>query len=151
MVTSAQTCCTPLASPSRWESRGDFPSFFAAVHPRFRTPSVSIVTFAVLLVVFSVAGSYQWNAILSAISRLFIYASIAAALPVLRRKQPHADAFRLPGGMFFVVLALLFTGVLVTKIHLGGLMVLAVTFAVAVLNWLWAARYPRTPLAPPHQ
>jgi len=112
---------------------------------------VSIVTFAVLLVVFSVAGSYQWNAILSAISRLFIYASIAAALPVLRRKQPHADAFRLPGGMFFVVLALLFTGVLVTKIHLGGLMVLAVTFAVAVLNWLWAARYPRTPLAPPHQ
>ena len=107
---------------------------------------MSIVTFAVLLVVFSVAGSYQWNAILSAISRLFIYASIAAALPVLRRKQPHADAFRLPGGMFFVVLALLFTGVLVTKIHLGGLMVLAVTFAVAVLNWLWAARYPRTPL-----
>jgi len=147
---SANMLHTPRLTFAMGE-QGDFPSFFAAVHPRFRTPSVSIVTFAVLLVVFSVAGSYQWNAILSAISRLFIYASIAAALPVLRRKQPHADAFRLPGGMFFVVLALLFTGVLVTKIHLGGLMVLAVTFAVAVLNWLWAARYPRTPLAPPHQ
>jgi APA family basic amino acid/polyamine antiporter len=147
---SANMLHTPRLTFAMGE-QGDFPSFFAAVHPRFHTPSVSIVTFAVLLVVFSVAGSYQWNAILSAISRLFIYASIAAALPVLRRKQPHADAFRLPGGMFFVVLALLFTGVLVTKIHLGGLMVLAVTFSLAVLNWLWAARYPRTPLAPPHQ
>jgi APA family basic amino acid/polyamine antiporter len=147
---SANMLHTPRLTFAMGE-QGDFPSFFAAVHPRFRTPSVSIVTFAVLLVVFSVAGSYQWNAILSAISRLFIYASIAAALPVLRRKQPHADAFRLPGGMFFVVVALLFTGVLVTKIHLGGLMVLAVTFALAVLNWLWAARYPRTPLATPHR
>ena len=131
--------------------QGDFPTFFAAVHLRFRTPYVSIVTFAVILVIFSIAGSYQWNAILSAVSRLFIYASIAAALPVLRRKQPHADAFRLPGGMFFVVLALLFTVVLITKIHRGGLLVLAVTFAVALLSWLWAVRYPRTPPAPAHQ
>lgn len=75
--------------------------------------------------------------------KLFIYASIAAALPVLRRKQPHAEAFRLPAGMFFLMLALLFTGALVTKIRRGGLMVLAVTFALALLNWLWAARYPR--------
>jgi amino acid transporter len=130
--------------------QGDFPAFFAAVHPRFRTPYVSIVTFAVLLVIFSVAGNFQWNATLSAISRLFIYASIAAALPALRKKQPHADAFRLPGGMFFVVLALLFTGVLVTQIHFGGLLVLAVTFALALLNWLWTVRYPRTPPPPPH-
>jgi amino acid transporter len=77
------------------------------------------MAFTVLLVVFSVAGSYQWNAILAALSRLFVYASIVAALPVLRRKRPHADAFRLPGGTFFVVLALLFTGVLVTKLSLG--------------------------------
>jgi hypothetical protein len=51
----------------------------------------------------------------------------------------------MPAGMFFVVFALLFTGVLATKIHRGGLLVLAVTFALAFLNWLWAARYPRTP------
>jgi amino acid transporter len=105
---------------------------------------VSIVIFAVLLLIFSVAGNFQWNATLSAISRLFIYASIAAALPVLRRKQPYANAFRLPGAMFFVVLALLFTGVLVTKVHLGGLVILAVTFALGLSNWLWVVRYPKT-------
>jgi len=131
--------------------QGDFPAFFSAIHPRFRTPYVSIVIFAVLLAVFSVAGSYRWNVTLAAVSRIFIYASIAAALPVLRRKQPHADAFRLPGGMFFVVLGLVFTGVLATAIHLGGLVVLAVTFALAILNWLWAIRHSRTFRAPANQ
>jgi amino acid transporter len=99
-------------------------------------------------VIFSVAGSYQWNAILSAISRLFIYASIAVALPVLRKKQPHADAFRVPSGMLFVVLALLFTGVLVTRIRLNGLMVLTATFALGLLNWFWATHSGRKPTGP---
>jgi APA family basic amino acid/polyamine antiporter len=87
---------------------GDLPRFVAAIHPRFRTPYVSIVTFAVALLFFSVVRNYQWNAILSATSRLFIYASIAAAVPILRRKQPHADAFRVTGATFFVVVALLY-------------------------------------------
>ena len=125
--------------------QGDFPSFFAAVHPRFRTPYVSIATFAALLMAFSVAGSFEWNVTLSAISRLFIFASIAAALPVLRKKQPHADAFRVPGGMFFVLLALLFTGVLATRINLSGLIVLAVTFTLALLNWFVVTRFPKAP------
>jgi APA family basic amino acid/polyamine antiporter len=143
---SANMLHTPRLTFAMGE-QGDFPAFFAAVHPRFRTPYVSIVSFGVLLVIFSVAGSFQWNATLSAVSRLFIYASIAAALPMLRRKRPDADAFRLPVGMAFVVLALLFTGVLVVNIRLGGLIVLIVTFALASLNWLWMNRHPRTPLA----
>jgi APA family basic amino acid/polyamine antiporter len=147
---SANMLHTPRLTFAMGE-QGDFPAFFSAIHPRFRTPYVSIVIFAVLLAVFSVAGSYRWNVTLAAVSRIFIYASIAAALPVLRRKQPHADAFRLPGGMFFVVLGLVFTGVLATAIHLGGLVVLAVTFALAILNWLWAIRHSRTFRAPANQ
>jgi basic amino acid/polyamine antiporter, APA family len=141
---SANMLHTPRLTFSMGE-QGDFPSFFAAVHPRFRTPYISIGAFAVLVIGFSVAGSFHWNTVLSAVSRLFIYASIVAAVPVLRRKQPHADAFRLPGGMFFVISALLFTAVLATKIHLGGFVVLAATFAVALLNWLLTVRYPRAP------
>lgn len=101
-----------------------------------------------LLVIFSVAGSYRWNAILSAISRLFIYASIATAVPVLRKKQPDAEAFRLPGGMFFAVLALLFTGVLITTIYLDGLLVLSATFGLSLLNWFWAVRSGKKPINP---
>lgn len=147
---SANMLHTPRLTFAMGE-QGDFPALFAAIHPRFRTPYVSIVAFALILVIFSVAGNFQWNATLSAVSRLFIYASIVVALPALRKKKPYADAFRLPEVMFFVVLALLFTAALVTKIHRGGLTILGVTFALGVLNWLWTVRYPRTPRAPAHQ
>ena len=116
--------------------QGDFPRFFAAVHPRFKSPHLSIVAFALLLVVFSIAGSFRWNAILSAASRLFVYGCIAAALPVLRMKHPFADAFRLPCGLFFAALALVVAALLVTRIHVAELTIIAATSIVAVINWL---------------
>ena len=117
---------------------GDFPGWLAAVHPRFRTPHVSILFFALLLFAFSIAGSFRWNATLAALSRLLICSSTAAALPILRRKQPLADAFRLPAGNAFVVLALAFTAVLLTRIQRGAGVVLAVVLVLGTLNWLWA-------------
>jgi amino acid transporter len=118
--------------------RGDFPAFFARIHPLFRTPHVSIVIFAVLLMIFSIAGDFPGNAMLSIVSRLFVYGSVAAALPVLRKKHPNAEAFRLPGGLFFSALALLLTAVLVTRMHCGEFLVIAATGLLALVNWLWA-------------
>ncbi len=136
---SANMLHTPRITFAMGE-RGDFPRFFAAVHPRFRTPHVSILLFAALLLVFSFTGDYRLNAILGAVSRLFIYGCFAAALPVLRKQQPKADALRLPGGMFLPILGLLFTGVLVTRMHLRELIVIAATIVLALLTWLWATR-----------
>ena len=117
---------------------GEFPKLFAAIHPRFRTPHLSIVAFAVLLTLFSAAGNFRWNAMLSAVARMFMYGSIAAALPILRRKQPHAATFRLPGGLVFAALALLFSLVLATRMHWGELAVVLITLALGAMNWLWA-------------
>jgi basic amino acid/polyamine antiporter, APA family len=136
---SANMLHTPRITFAMGE-RGDFPRFFAAIHPRFRTPHVSILLFAALLLVFSITGDYRLNAILGAVSRLFIYGCFAAALPVLRKQQPNADALRLPGGMLVPILALLFTGVLVTQMHLRELIVIAATIVLALLTWLWATR-----------
>lgn len=120
--------------------QGDFPRLFAAVHPRYQSPHLSIVAFALLLVVFSIAGNFRWNAILAAASRLFVYASIAAALPVLRRKHPSADAFRLPWGRLFAALALVFAALLVTRIHAAELTIITATSLIAVINWLSVRR-----------
>src|SRR4029077_11687033 len=98
---------------------GDFPAFFGRIHPRFRTPHLSIVIFAAALLLFSVAGDFRWNAMLSSVARLFVYGSVAAALLALRKKQPQADAFRLPWGNLIAVLTMLFTAVLVTQMHKG--------------------------------
>jgi APA family basic amino acid/polyamine antiporter len=120
--------------------QGDFPAWFAAVHPRFHTPCVSIVLFAVVVITFSVAGSFRWNAILAVLARIFVYGAIAAALPALRRKQPHADAFRLPAGNLFAALALVFMGVIASRIQRSAGVVLAVTLLIGFVTWLWARR-----------
>jgi APA family basic amino acid/polyamine antiporter len=134
---SANMLHTPRITYAMGE-RGDFPAFFARIHPRYRTPYLSIIAFSLLLVLFSVGANFRWNASLSAVSRLFIYGSVAAALPALRRKYPSAAFFRLPAGTLFVVLALLFTGVLVTRMHLVELVVVSITFALGLVNWRWA-------------
>ena len=120
--------------------QGDFPSFFGAIHPRFRTPHLSIVIFAGLVMLFSIGADFRWNAILGAVSRLFIYGCVAGALPALRKKQPDADAFRLPGGMLFTGLALLLTGILVTQMHFREIAVVGITMMLALLTWIWARR-----------
>jgi basic amino acid/polyamine antiporter, APA family len=142
---SANMLHTPRVTFAMGE-RGDFPALFAAIHPRFRTPYVSILAFAVLLVVFSISGDFRWNATLSAVARLFMYGAVAAALPALRRKRPGGAAFRLPGGTAFAVAALIFTGLLLTTVQWGEGVVVLATFAIAAANWFWARQRP-VPLA----
>jgi len=134
---SANMLHTPRVTFAMGE-RGDFPSFFAAIHPRFRTPHLSIVVFALMLLLFSIGGNFRWNASLSAISRLFMYGAVVAALPVLRRKFPKGSKFRLPAGLFFTVLGLAFVAVLLAQMGRTELIVMSITFVIALLNWLWA-------------
>jgi len=120
--------------------QGDFPHIFASVHPRFRTPYVSLFVFAALVWGFALAGEFRWNVTLSAIARLFYYAVGCAALPVLRRKQPDGAAFRLPGGDVLAIVGVAICVVLVTQVDFGQLLILAVTVAIGVVNWLLVRR-----------
>jgi len=123
----------------------DFPVLFRYVHPKFRTPHASIVAFALLVWVLALAGTFKWNVTLSAVARLFTYGLVCAALPVLRRKNPATPAYRLPGGWALAALGVGFSAALVTRMHRGELIILAVTFAVALANWLWARRRTEVP------
>ena len=115
---------------------GDFPSIFAAIHPRFRTPYVSILAFAVLSWLLALFGSFTWNATLSAVARLLYYGLVCAALPIFRCKQPGAAMFRLPDGTFFAVLGAGICMVLVAGVNLSGSLILLATALVALVNWL---------------
>jgi APA family basic amino acid/polyamine antiporter len=126
---------------------GDFPAVFAAIHPRFRTPYFSILVFALLTWLLAILGSFAWNATLSAVARLSYYGLVCAALPVLRRKQPGAAFFRLPGGDFFSALGVMICLVLITQIQLSGSLILLATVTAALINWIWVRK--RQPPAVP--
>ena len=116
---------------------GDFPAALAAIHPRFRTPHLSIALFGVLIWFFSLLGSFSWNATLSAVGRLGYYVAVCAAVPVLRRRQPEAARFRLRGGLLLPALGVLICLVLLTHVDYSKSLILGATVGVGLLNWLW--------------
>ncbi len=116
--------------------QGDFPRAFAAIHPRFHTPYVSILVFSVLVWSFALSGEFKWNVTLSAVARLLYYGVCCAALPVLRRKQPGTAGFRLPAGNPAAALAVLMCAALLTQVDRSQSLIVAATIAVGILNWL---------------
>jgi basic amino acid/polyamine antiporter, APA family len=118
--------------------RGDFPKIFSAIHPRFHTPHFSIVVFAVLPWLLAWMGSFGWNLTLSAVARLFYYGLVCAALPVLRKRQPDAAMFRLPGGNVLAAVGVAICLVLITQVDLSGSIILVTVLVIAFVNWLWA-------------
>jgi APA family basic amino acid/polyamine antiporter len=119
---------------------GDLPQIFAAVSPKFHTPWFSILFYSVAVWVLAIVGNFAWNVTLSVVARLFYYAVVCAALIALRRKQPWADALRLPAGPLFAVLGIGIAVALVSQVDLSKSLILAATVAAAILNWLWARK-----------
>jgi APA family basic amino acid/polyamine antiporter len=118
--------------------RGDFPARFAAIHPRFRTPYFSIVVYALAVWAFALLGSFTWNVTLSAVARLLYYGAVCAAVPVLRRSQPGAAAFRLPGGPLLPALGLAICLALLTRVDFSKSLILLAVLLTATVNWLLA-------------
>jgi amino acid transporter len=121
--------------------KGDFPRFFARIHSRYQTPHISILVFAAIVWCLAGAGNFKGNVILSSVGRLFIYGFTCASLPVLRRKNPTARAYRLPAGNVFAVLGVFFVALLASRMSRGEGIVVLVTMAVAIANWLWARNW----------
>jgi basic amino acid/polyamine antiporter, APA family len=125
--------------------RGDFPAAFGAVHPRWRTPYVSIVVFAALVWLFSQFASFAWNVTLSAVARTFYYVLVCAAVPVLRRRQPDAATFRAPGGLTLPLAGIAICVILVTRADLSKSVIVLATIVTGLANWaLVRARTART-------
>jgi basic amino acid/polyamine antiporter, APA family len=139
---TAQLLHTPRLTFALGE-RGDFPRFFARIHSKYHTPHISILAFGGIVWCLAAAGNFKWNVILSSVGRLFVYGFTCAALPVLRRKHPRAHAYRLPAGNLFAVLGVLCMVLLASLMSRREGMVILVTMAIAMANWLWARNWQK--------
>jgi APA family basic amino acid/polyamine antiporter len=119
---------------------GEFPTQLAAVHPQYRTPYLSIGAFALVTWLVALFGSFTWNVTLSAVARLLYFAAICAAVPALRKKQPGAATYRVPGGALFPLAGIAICGALLSRIDLGSSLILIATITVALVNWLMTRR-----------
>lgn len=121
--------------------QGDLPRVFAAIHKRFKTPHVSILAFAAPVWLLAAIGNFRWNVVLSSTARLVTYGFVCASLLALRRKDPTAQAYRLPFGSRFAVLGIGLMIVLFTRITLEELAWILVVAIVAFVNWVAMRRH----------
>jgi amino acid transporter len=129
--------------------RGDFPRIFAWVHPRSRTPWVSIIVFAVTGWLLAIQAGLWQNLSLSAVSRLVPYAAVCAALPVLRRRdgQDGHDGqevgtamFRVRGGPVLAAIGVAASLVLASRMNMRELIAMLVVVALGTVHWIVTSR-----------
>jgi APA family basic amino acid/polyamine antiporter len=68
-----------------------FPAPLARLHPRFRTPAVSIVAQAVVAALFALTGTYDALYTKVIFSEFLFYALVTAGIFVLRRREPALE------------------------------------------------------------
>jgi amino acid transporter len=120
--------------------QGDAPTALGRIHERFRTPHVSILLFGVLVWALAAYGNFQWNATLSAVTRLFIYGSTCLALIVLRRTQPGTAWLTVPGGPVLAVVGMGFCALLAARMGPAELLIIAGVTVLGVVHWLLVRR-----------
>jgi len=88
---------------------GALPAFFAHVHPRYRSPDVAIITYAVLAFALSVSGTFEQLAVLSNVAVLLMYLLCCAGCWVLVQRGVRSDGepFNFPGMKIVPALAII--------------------------------------------
>lgn len=85
----------------------DLPSVFEKTHPKFKTPYVSIIVTAVVILILTIQSSFLTAVAIATITRLLVFATTCLALPVFRgRKDLPAAPFSAPFGILAVVLSI---------------------------------------------
>lgn len=80
---------------------GLFPKFLGKVHPKFATPYLAVITYGLLIFIFSISGGFQKLAIMASAIILLVYLAVILATIKLRKTKRQGDekSFKAPGGL----------------------------------------------------
>jgi APA family basic amino acid/polyamine antiporter len=133
-----------LAAPRalwKFADEGLLPKRLGAIHVRFHTPHVAIIVQSLLVATLAVFNSFEQLAVMANVSALLLYAAVALATLVLRRRDVRHDGaapFRVPGGAVVPMLTVALIVWLLTSITMPEWAAMGATLAVASL--FYAAR-----------
>ena len=88
---------------------GNLPKFLAKVHPKYKTPYMSVIFLGVMICAFALSGTFKPLAVVASGSILVIYAGVSLAVIRLRYRdgEPANGKFKLIGGPVIPILSCL--------------------------------------------
>ncbi len=124
---------------------GALPAWFAHVHPRYRSPDVAIITYAVLAFSLSVSGTFEQLAVLSNVAVLLMYLLCCAACWFLVQRDIRADGppFNFPGMKIVPALAIVAIIWILAHATVREFAVTGILLALASVVYLIRAQFRR--------
>ena len=103
--------------PFAMSEQKELPQIIGRTHEKFKTPYVSLLLTAIFMFVLTVQSSFLTALTIATITRLIVYATTCASLPVFRRRSDIPQAqFVVPFGAAAAILSLVLTVWLLTNV-----------------------------------
>ena len=123
--------------PFAFSEEKQFPQIFSFIHPKYKTPTWSLVLFAAVTILISISNTFIYAATISAITRVMTYAIVCISLIVLRKKiTSQTGFFKIPFGKFFAITGILITIWLLTSSKLTALKDITIALAAGLLIYI---------------
>ena len=119
---------------------GLLPKFLSAVHPKYATPHLAIISFSVIAFIMAVSGGFRQLIVLATITILISYTGVVLVLIKFRLKENTAypAGFRLPGGLLIPMITLIILGWFLFQSKLNEL--IAIGILLAALSVIYAVK-----------
>ena len=120
--------------PFAFSEENQFPKFFSFIHPKYKTPTWSLLLFMTITIVISLNYDFLKAASISAITRVMIYAIVCTTLIILRKKRPEqAGFFKIKYGSVFAVLGVLIAIWLLSSAKQKELIAVAIALGIGLV------------------
>lgn len=134
--------------PYVFSEEKQFPKVFSFIHPKYKTPTLSLLLFTGITLIVSITNSFIYAATISAITRVIIYGIVCFALIKLRKKdQPGTNYFKVPYGNVIAVAGIGVTCWLLSSSKLTELRDVAIAMATGLLIYIFV-EYQKKRTAP---
>src|SRR4030095_1557862 len=123
--------------PFAFSEEKQFPKVFSFIHPKFKTPTWSLLLFMFVTIIISLNYSFLSAASISAITRVMIYGIVCVTLIILRKKKPgQSKFFKIKYGNTIAILGFIITLWLLGSSKVKELRDIAISIAIGLVIYL---------------
>jgi len=123
--------------PYAFSEEKQFPKIFSFIHPKYKTPTLSLLLFTAVTIIVSIYYSFLSAASISAITRVMIYGIVCFSLIKLRKKNTaQTGHFKIPYGKFFAIAGIAIAIWLLSSSKLNELRDVAIAIGAGLIIYL---------------
>jgi len=123
--------------PFAFSEEKQFPTVFSFIHPKYKTPTWSLLLFMTITIIISLNYSFLSAASISAITRVMIYGIVCITLIVLRKKRPEQSKFfKIKYGNMIAIIGVLITLWLLSSSKVNELRDIAISIVIGLVVYL---------------